>query len=134
MRRAARARGVWAERAAVVWLWLHGYHLLDRGHLGARGTGTGEVDIIARRGDVVAFVEVKLRPSLDQAAAAISPRQQRRIANAARAFLSGRPDLASCTFRFDAVLVAPWRLPCHLRDAWRVDGVGRLEGLGRLDA
>ena len=118
-REAARRRGIWAEWAAILWLRLHGYGILAHGHVGGRGTGTGEVDIIAIRGDVVAFVEVKLRSSLDEAASAITQHQQRRIANATRAFLASRPDLASYVFRFDAVLVAPWRLPCHLCDAWR---------------
>lgn len=105
--------------AAVLRLRLTGWGILGRHVMSGRGSGAGEVDIVARRGNVVAFVEVKLRPSLAAAAAAISPRQQGRIARAARHFLATHPDLAGCVLRFDAMLVAPWRLPRHLADAWR---------------
>ncbi len=120
-RRRAQRRGGWAESAAAAWLGLKGYRVIARGLRAARGGGGGEVDIIARRGDVIAFVEVKLRPTRAEAALAIGGRQRRRIGHAARAFLAGRPDLAGCTIRFDAVLVSPWRLPCHLPDAWRME-------------
>jgi putative endonuclease len=117
----AQRHGAWAEAAAALWLRLKGYHLLARQRRSRRGAGAGEVDIIARRGDVIAFVEVKLRPTRAEAAGAIGGRQRRRIGQAARTFLAGRPDLAGCTIRFDAVLVTPWRLPCHLCDAWRME-------------
>jgi putative endonuclease len=70
----------------------------------------------------LAFIEVKARPSLDEAAAAISSRQQERLARAAAAYLARNPGLQHCAPRFDAMLVAPRRLPHHVRDAWRVAG------------
>jgi len=117
-RRRARRFGGWAETAAEIRLRLAGWGILARRLTAGRGTGAGEIDIVARRGDVVAFVEVKFRPSLAEAAAAISSRQQGRIERAARHFLAAHPHLAGLTLRFDAVLVAPWRLPRHLPNAW----------------
>ncbi len=83
---------------------------------------SGEIDILARRGGVLAIIEVKSRRDLASAAASVLPRQRRRIARAASAFLLLRPDLAGLTLRFDVMLVAPPRLPRHLPDAWRIDG------------
>jgi putative endonuclease len=82
----------------------------------------GEIDILARRGGVLAIIEVKSRGDLASAAAAVLPRQRRRIARAASAFLLTRPDLAGLTVRFDVMLLAPRRPPRHLPDAWRPNG------------
>jgi putative endonuclease len=81
----------------------------------------GEIDILARRGRVLAIVEVKLRRDLVSAAESVLPRQRRRISRAASAFLMTRPDLAALTLRFDVMLVAPPRPPRHLAGAWRTD-------------
>jgi len=118
---AAAARGRRAETLAAWWLRLRGWRVLARGFSIGRGRGAGEVDLIVRRGNVIAFVEVKARAGLDQAAHAITPTQQARIMRAARAFITNRPELAGCTVRFDAVLISPGRLPCHVPDAWRMD-------------
>jgi putative endonuclease len=82
---------------------------------------SGEIDILARRGRVLAIVEVKSRGDLDTAAGAVLPRQRRRNARAPSAFLLSRPDLAELAPRFDVMLVAPFRPPRHLADAWRAD-------------
>jgi putative endonuclease len=118
-RRQARRRGKMAETLAAVWLRLKFYRILARGLAGGRGSGAGEVDIVARRGKVVAFVEVKSRPSPTEAAESRGPAQRRRIERAAGAFLARRPDLAGCHVRFDAILMVPGRLPRHIPDAWR---------------
>ncbi len=73
-------------------------------------------------GGILAFIEVKARPNLDDAAAAISIQQRERLVRAAEAYLARNPALHRCAPRFDAMLVAPRRLPRHLRDAWRVTG------------
>ncbi|MBF0394221.1 MAG: YraN family protein, partial [Alphaproteobacteria bacterium] len=86
---------------------------------GGRGTGAGEVDIVVRRGRVLAFVEVKARPDATTAIEAVGPRQQARIRRGAESFLKRRPDLLECLIRFDVMAVAPWRWPLHLTDAWR---------------
>jgi putative endonuclease len=83
---------------------------------------SGEIDILARRGKVLAVVEVKSRHEAEAAASALAPRQRRRITRAAEAFLSSRPDLAGLDLRFDLMMVRPLRLPRHWRDAWRADG------------
>jgi putative endonuclease len=80
---------------------------------------SGEIDILARRGRVLAIIEVKSRGDLASAAGAVLPRQRRRIARAASAFLMTRPDLAELALRFDVMLVTPLRLPRHMADAWR---------------
>ena len=81
----------------------------------------GEIDIIARRGNVLAIIEVKARGTAADAASAIAPRQRRRIARAASAFLLARPELAGLTVRFDVMLVAKLRPPHHLPGVWRAD-------------
>jgi len=116
-RRRARRRGRWAEALARLALRLAGYRILALD----RRSHVGEIDIIARRGRRLAFVEVKARASLEVAAEAILQRQRRRIARAAAGFLAARPDLAGLEVRFDVVLVAPWRWPRHVVDAWRAE-------------
>ena len=116
---AAHQRGKAAETLAALWLRLKLYRILARGSVTGRGSRAGEVDIIAKRGNVVAFVEVKARQNLTDAAVALGPAQRRRIDRAAAAFLARRADLAGCAVRFDAVLVAPGRWPRHILDAWR---------------
>ena len=104
--------------------------LLCRWHLRLRGwrivacdwrCPSGEIDILARRGGVLAVIEVKSRRDLASAAHSVLPRQRRRIARAASAFLAMRPDLAELALRFDVMLVAPPRAPRHLPDAWRIE-------------
>jgi len=74
-----------------------------------------------RRGDVVAFVEVKARPGLNEAATAISEAKRRRVSSAARVWLARNPWAASATLRGDAVWVAPGRFPRHLPAAYLLD-------------
>ncbi len=114
-RRHAYGAGRRAELLAAWWLRLKGYRILARG----LRLPVGEIDLVARRGRRLAFVEVKRRRSLEAALAAITPRQRRRIMRAAEAWLAGRPDLAGCERRFDALLLVPGRRPRHLPDAWR---------------
>lgn len=112
-------RGRSAESLCVLSLRLRGYSILARRFASGRGTGAGEVDIVARRGHVLAFVEVKARPEARIAVEAIGPRQQARIRRGAESFLKRHPALAGCLVRFDVMAVAPWRWPHHLIDAWR---------------
>ncbi len=116
-RRRAQQRGRLAETLAAWWLRLQGYRVLARGFR----VPVGEIDLIARRGGVLAIVEVKRRDSLAAAVESISPRQRRRIRHAAETFLQRHPDLAGLEIRFDALLLAPWRLPRHVKDAWQTD-------------
>ena len=114
-RHEAQRRGRWAEMLAAWRLRFAGYRVVARNYR----SPVGEIDLVARRGRTLVFVEIKTRPSLDEAAEAIRVAQQRRIRNAAEAFLAGHPQFAGYELRFDAVLLAPGRLPRHLPDAWR---------------
>lgn len=114
-KRAEERAGRRAEAVAAMMLRLKGYRVLAQRFRGLRG----EVDLIARRGSVVVFVEVKRRPSLTVAAESVSPRQRARIAAAAEEFIAARPRLSRLGIRFDAILVVPGKLPRHLADAWR---------------
>lgn len=115
----ADRRGRWAELVAAARLLLAGYRILARRLAARRGSGAAEIDIVARKGSVIAFIEVKARPSLAQAAEAVSTHQRRRLLRAAAGFLAGHPRLAGLSPRFDVLLVAPWSWPRHLKDAWR---------------
>jgi len=116
-RRRAQRRGRAAEWLCLWHLRLHGWRILARDWR----CPAGEIDILARRGKVLAVIEVKSRGELATAAMALAPRQRRRIARAAEAFLLQRSDLARLDLRFDLMLVAPLRLPRHWRGAWRAD-------------
>ncbi len=118
-RRAALGHGVLAERVAILLLRLKFYSILARRY-SIRG---GEIDIIARRGDTIAFVEVKARPSLDEARSAITPAKRRRLSRAARVWLAANPYAAGFTLRGDAVFVAPWRWPKHLPAAIELENI-----------
>lgn len=115
-RQQARHRGRVAEAMCRWHLRLRGWRIVASGWR----CPSGEIDILARRGGVLAVVEVKSRGDLGSAADAVLPRQRRRIARAASAFLLARPDLAGLAPRFDVMLVARLRPPRHLADAWRV--------------
>jgi len=111
---AAFRTGLSAETRAAALLIAKGYRILAKRFR----TPHGEIDIIARRRNLVAFVEVKARGTLDDAAYAVTSRQQRRIIDAAQAWLMAHPDLAEFELRFDAILVAPRSLPRHLMAAF----------------
>lgn len=113
--RAAHAAGLRAEAMAAWMLRLKGYSILAR----RMKTRAGEIDLVARRGRVLAFVEVKARGDLDAAAEALLARQRARLVRAAELFVAARPALAGHDMRFDLVQVAPGRWPRHLADAWR---------------
>ncbi|HUA53069.1 MAG TPA: YraN family protein [Candidatus Sulfotelmatobacter sp.] len=121
-RRAALRRGRWAERLAACWLIAKGYRIVARN----QRTPFGEIDLIARRGGMVALVEVKARVSRADALDALRPMQQQRIARAGAWFVARRPQLQGLDVRCDLVIVPAWRRPVHLPDAWR-----RLDDLGR---
>lgn len=114
-RRTAERAGRLAEALAALSLRLKAYRIVARRFR----TPVGEIDLVARRGRLLVFIEVKLRPAGLEGLMALQPRQQRRIRNAAGWFLARRPELAGLDCRFDLVTVAPWRLPRHVQDVWR---------------
>ena len=85
----------------------------------------GEIDIIARRRTLLIFVEVKARENLDDAAWSVTPRQRQRIAAAAEVWLAHNPDARIRDMRFDAMLVAPGRIPRHITAAFDTSGLCR---------
>ncbi|HTI87862.1 MAG TPA: YraN family protein [Alphaproteobacteria bacterium] len=115
VRRADEQAGRTAEAVAALLLRLKGYRILERRFRGVRG----EVDLIARRGGLLVFVEVKRRGTLDEAALSVTVRQRERIGAAAEEYLARHTTLGTLGVRFDAVLVATGRLPRHVPDAWR---------------
>ncbi|MBX9846107.1 MAG: YraN family protein [Xanthobacteraceae bacterium] len=114
---AAFGLGLSAESRAAAYLVAKGYRIAARRFR----TPFGEVDIVARRGRVLVFVEVKARSTLDAAAEALRVRQQRRIADAAAFWLSLNPHDAGSDIRFDAMLVAPGKIPRHIQAAFETE-------------
>jgi putative endonuclease len=111
---AAFRSGLSAETRAAAYLMVKGYRILARRFR----TPHGEIDLVAQRRQLVAFIEVKARASLEEAAYAVTPRQQARIIAAAQAWLMTHPEHADFELRFDALLIAPRRLPRHLLAAF----------------
>ena len=105
-------RGEWLAALALM---LKGYRIVARRHR----TKLGEIDLIARRGDMVAIVEVKARPTLVQAMDAVGYEAQRRIEGAADLWLSKQRDHARLSIRFDIVAVLPRRWPVHVENAFQ---------------
>jgi putative endonuclease len=111
----AYQRGHTSEAFAAFALMLKGYSIVARRFR----TKGGEIDLIARRGNLVLIVEVKARPTLEQAMDAIAFNAQRRIEAAADLWLAKQPDYARLTLRFDMVAVLPWRWPIHVADIFQ---------------
>jgi putative endonuclease len=116
-RRAAYTLGLRAETIAALYLRLKGYRVLARRY----ASPVGEIDLVAKKGDTLVFVEVKARATLDAAAESIRLMQQARIVRGAEAYLSRHPSYVNHFLRFDAVLIAPGRLPRHLKSAFDAD-------------
>jgi len=111
---AAFRTGLSAENRAAALLVAKGYRILAKRFR----TPHGEIDLVARKRNLIAFIEVKARASLDDAAYAVTPRQQARIIDAAQGWLMAHPEHAEFDMRFDAVLIAPRCLPRHLLAAF----------------
>lgn len=102
-------RGILAEYLACALLMLKGYRLVAMRYK----TPVGEIDLIMRRGGILAIIEVKARADHATAAAAIHAHNQSRVIRASQVFLVSHPEYASMQVRFDAVLVAWYKLPRH---------------------
>lgn len=116
-RRKSEEAGRAAERLALWSLRLKGWRLLSHRYK----CPSGEVDLIMRRGNVTAFIEVKARKTIDDAIESVSPRQARRISAAARHFLSQDRKAALQACRFDIVAVSPYHWPRHIENAFDGD-------------
>jgi putative endonuclease len=118
-RQRAYRRGRIAEWLAEGLLRTKGFSVLARRFRSARG----EIDLIAKRGNLVVLVEVKARASRADAAHAIGPRQQRRIVHAALDWLAGNAEFHDCDMRFDAILVGTAGRLTHITAAFDATGL-----------
>lgn len=116
-RQVAFKLGLSAENRAAAFLLAKGFRIAAR----RWRCPAGEIDIVARRGTLLIFVEVKARAKLDDAAYSVTERQKRRIAAAAGGWLAENPDDAMCDMRFDAILVAPRTWPRHIAGAFETE-------------
>jgi len=114
LRLKAYRRGHRGEWLAALALTLKGYRIVARRFR----TPAGEIDLIARRGDLVAIVEVKVRPTLLLAMEAIARQSERRIEAAADIWLARQRDFARLSVRYDMVAVLPWRWPVHVENVF----------------
>jgi putative endonuclease len=120
MTASAKRRKAWrlgwsAEVICVIWLRIQGYRIIAQ----RQRTPVGEIDVVARRGKILAIVEVKARSDRSKALESVSKRQRKRLERAAQWLIAGRTDLASLNIRFDVMAVAPWRMPAYIANAWR---------------
>ena len=106
--------GLSAESRAAMLLVAKAYRILGR----RWKTPFGEIDIVARRGKALVFVEVKARASADEAIEAVTERTQRRIVAAAELWLAHHPQDAQRNIRFDVMMVTPGRIPSHIANAF----------------
>ncbi len=114
--------GVTAEKLAAVFLIMKGYRIISRRYRNPKG----EIDIIAKKGNTLAIIEVKARKDFSSCAYSITPWKQKKILSATNWLIGGSGKIAGLNMasehniRFDAILVIPMRLPKHIKDAWRV--------------
>jgi putative endonuclease len=114
-RRKAYRRGHRGEWLAALALIMKGYRIVARRYR----TKLGEIDLIARRGNLVLIVEVKARPTLAEAMEAVAYGAERRIEGAADLWLSRQPDHGRLSMRFDLVAVLPRRWPVHVENVFQ---------------
>ena len=110
----AERRGRKGEGFAAFWLWLHGWRIVAR----RVKTPRGEIDLIARRGRTVAFVEVKWRATAAERDLSIDAYRLRRVAAAVEAVAHRHLNTADNP-RIDVLLLAPGRWPRHIVNAWQ---------------
>lgn len=108
--------GLWAEMRAAVYLRLKGYRILARRFK----TPAGEIDLVARKGGTLVFVEVKLRADEASAMEAIHAKNRQRVWNAAELYLQRHPDYTRLDMRFDALVFTRARKITHIENAWGI--------------
>ncbi len=110
--------GNFAEFLARLYFRVKGYKILKKNYKSALKIPAGEVDFIAIKRNTLIFVEVKKRQTIEKARYAIRTKQQKRIVNAAKLFISQNPTYQNFNIRFDAILI---KLPfsiIHIQSAW----------------
>ena len=116
--RTAQARGIVAEQAACTALERDGWAVLAR----RLRTAAGEIDVVAERDGLLAFIEVKARPDLHSAALALGPRQRARLLAAGEVALAEHPEWGRAGVRFDVLLVDDSGRVRRIADAFRIEG------------
>jgi putative endonuclease len=111
---AAFRLGLSAESRAAMLLIAKGYRIAAR----RWRTPLGEIDIVARRGRSLVFVEVKARRRAGDAAEAVTERSRLRIVGAAELWLAHHPGDAQRNISFEVMLVTPGRIPEHIANAF----------------
>lgn len=111
---AAERTGKRAEGLAALVMMTKGFAILERRFR----TPVGEIDLIARRGRLLVFTEVKARATIEKGLVSVPYRSRRRIERAGENFLSRRRTLENCFIRYDLIIIAPWRWR-HVPAAWR---------------
>lgn len=106
------SKGYFGELLAALLLICKGYRILARRFK----TPYGEIDIIAKKKNVVVFVEVKARKTMDKCFIAITRKQLQRIQNASEIFMSMKHQFANCDRRYDVILVANSSFPMHIEN------------------
>lgn len=113
-RQKAERSGRSAETVAAMFLRLQGFSIA-----GTRvKTPVGELDLVARRGSLTVFVEVKARTSGAAELATLEAVNRQRITRAAQYYLALHPEISAGDLRFDVIFLAPWRWPRHVRNAF----------------
>lgn len=111
-RRKANRLGYWAELKAAFWLILRGHRILERRYK----TSGGEIDIIAKKGNLILIIEVKARNSIQDCIEAVTFTAQRRIHNAADFWLAKQRHGEKLSLRFDIIAIVPGKLPKHFEN------------------
>lgn len=113
-KKTAYRKGFIAEYLAALFLIFKGYRICALRHK----TRLGEIDIIAKKGDLAVFVEVKARKSIQIGIDAVSHASQSRIKNASDLWLAKQKDPHRLSQRYDIIVVVPRRFPAHFLDAF----------------
>lgn len=111
-------KGLWAEMVAVWFLRFKGYRILKTRYK----TKWGEIDVIAKRKNVICFVEVKKRQTMDAARHAITEKNRQRIEKSALKYISDTRQAGDYMLRFDVICFsAGFSWPDHIENAWQTN-------------
>ena len=107
-------RGIYAEILAGLYLMFTGWSVLAW----RWQCPLGEIDLVAKKGKIITFIEVKARQNEQSALDSITAHQWRRISNAADIFISRQRQYADCSWRFDAIIIVPGKWPKRFKNMW----------------
>ena len=110
----AYRRGIYAEILDGLYLMFTGWRVLAW----RWKCPLGEIDLVAKKGKIITFIEVKARQNEQSALASITAHQWRRISNAADIFMSRQRQYADCSWRFDAIIIVPGKWPKRFKNMW----------------